>query len=166
MTPIKTMAALAASLAFAASAHAATTYSFSGFFGQPSPSGDFTATFSITVPSLITADTVIDASGMTQCQTPVGACTSVGFYVDAAAAGFAPEHPEWEAIAFSNDQGTSYYYFDGTTFTTDGVHSDVFGIGPATLDVRTAAVPEPASMSLLLAGLGLMGVAARRRAAR
>ena len=166
MKSIKTMAALAAGLAFAVSSHAA-TYSFSGFFGEASPSGDFTATFSFTVPAVIGADTTIAAADMTQCQTPAGQCVSAAFYMDAAAAGLAPEHPEWEAIGFSNDSGTSYYYFDASTFATDGVHADVFGIGPATLDVNTAAaVPEPAPVSMALAGLGLLGLALRRRGVR
>jgi len=39
----------------------------------------------------------------------------------------------------------------GTRITFDGTYTDV------------TAVPEPANVALLLAGLGLVGVAARRR---
>lgn len=167
MKSIKTMAALAAGLAFAVSSHAA-TYSFSGFFGEPSPPGDdYTATFSFSLPAPITADATVAAASMSQCRTPLGACIAASFYVDAAAAGLAPGHPDWEAVSLSNTDGyTVYWYFDATTFTTDGAHDAVFGDGPATLTALTSALPEPAPASLALAGLALLGTAPRRRAAR
>ena len=48
----------------------------------------------------------------------------------------------------------TYYHFDGAITT------------PGTWTMGVAAVPEPETYAMLLAGLGLIGAVSRRRAAR
>ena len=47
-------------------------------------------------------------------------------------------------------------------YATPGV-GEGFAINYSELDVRVAAIPEPETYAMLLAGLGLLGFAARRR---
>jgi len=158
------LATMVAGLAISTATHAA-TYSFTGFFGEPLPPGqtDYTATFSFSTAGYITSDTVILASAMKTCTTHASACASATFYSDAAAAGLAPAHPEWEAIGFTSQYSTSYYYFDAPTFTVDGTHTSVFGVGPGTLTISPSAIPEPSQTILLGAGLPLLFAAFTRR---
>jgi hypothetical protein len=158
------VAMIAAGLAISLPGHAA-TYSFSGFFGETLPPGqtDYTATFSFTTTGFITSDTTILASEMTECSTHASACASATFYTNAAAAGLSPDHPDREAIAFSGQYSTSYYYFEAPAFTVDGVHTAVQGVGPGTLTVNASAVPEPSPIALLGVGLPVLMVASIRR---
>lgn len=163
-TTFKTLAALAAGLALSLQCQAA-TYSFSGFFGEPLPPGDdYTATFTVSLASPVATDLTLDAGQLSNCATPRGHCTGVSFYVDAAAAGLAPDHPDWEALALSNDHGyTIYYYFEDPAFTVDGVYAEQLN-GASTLRVSdVSAVPEPASAAFAAAGLLLLAGRLRRR---
>jgi len=136
----------------------AATYSFTGFFGETLPPGqtDYTATFDFTLPGVISLDTEIAASSMSDCSTHASACVGATFYMDAAAAGLDPEHPDWQAIALSTSSVTTYYYFEAPAFAVPGVHASV-GVGnPGTLTVSPSAVPEPGSPGLMLSALGLL----------
>jgi len=145
--------------------HAA-TYSFTGFFGESLPPGqsDYSATFELTLPAPVTVDTTVLAAGLTSCMTHAEACTAVTFYVDASVAGLSPGN-DWQAIGLSTASVTSYYYFQPSSFTTDGVY-DVVGFNPATLTVSgVSAVPEPAAAAMFgIAALGLAAIGRRRRA--
>jgi hypothetical protein len=146
--------ALAAGLAFSVSGHAAVTYSFFA---------PFASGFDLTVANDITSDTEIGASMMTSCWSISGTCESATFYMNAAAAGLGPE-PDWEAIGLRTTGGsTSYYYFEGPAFDTEGMNPSVDGADYASLTVTS--VPEPTSLLLMSAGLGLglFQVLARRR---
>jgi uncharacterized membrane protein (DUF4010 family) len=74
---------------------------------------------------------------------------------------------ESTALTFSTGGGSNTGEFHGfqentaniSYFTMTGAY-----VGAANLEV-TAAVPEPSTYGMLLAGLGLMGVAVRRRKA-
>lgn len=50
--------------------------------------------------------------------------------------------------------------------TTPGGTAETYNLDNVQFGTTTAAVPEPASIALMLAGLGLVGAAARRRAAK
>jgi len=63
--------------------------------------------------------------------------------------------------AFGNNLGSSFWY-EGTTF--DQWSGNAFGSGHYGLSVT--AVPEADSYAMMLAGLGLIGFAARRRLSR
>jgi hypothetical protein len=121
------------------------------------------ATFRFSIASPISADTTIAASAMTSCMTHASACESATFYIDAAAAGLAPDHHDWQGVELASAYSASYYYFEAPTFTADGMHADVFGVGPATLTVDAPPVAEPATIALLGAGLPLLLAASRRK---
>lgn len=64
--------------------------------------------------------------------------------------------------------GSLYYYFPRDSFSQSGIYETVFG-SPGQLTVTDlgarAAVPEPATWAMMLAGFGMIGFAARRRSA-
>lgn len=71
------------------------------------------------------------------------------------------------------DAGSFFGFISTDAFTsvllTGGVSSGVaetYNVDNVQFGSTTAAIPEPASVALMLAGLGLVGVAARRRAAK
>lgn len=160
------LAVATAAIAISQCGHAA-TYSFTGFFGESLPPGqsDYTATFELTLPGPVTAQTTIPAADLTSCMTHAEACTAVTFYPDAAAAGLAPA-TDWQAIGLSTASVTTFYYFDPSSFTTDGVYGEVAGFNPATLTVSdVSAVPEPTAAAMFgIATLGLAAIGRRRRA--
>ena len=63
----------------------------------------------------------------------------------------------------------AYDYFQSGAFTNPGSYPSLVGLFPAALttirlpDALAAAVPEPASWGLMIAGFGLIGAAMRRR---
>ncbi len=60
--------------------------------------------------------------------------------------------PEWQASQGSDITSIRWTSLDGTAFAIDDVH----GLG-------TAAIPEPASWALMIAGFGITGLMLRRR---
>ena len=79
----------------------------------------------------------------------------------------------WLGLIVANDTGTSTYLTSGETGSSQqfdvnaGTFSPVFFNATVPLMAvqvnGVSAVPEPSSIALLLAGLGLMGVSARRK---
>lgn len=64
-------------------------------------------------------------------------------------------------LAFDLKQGTNTFSFNYVPFTgTQGINDEAWGLQSASI----AAVPEPEAYAMFLAGLGLMGAVARRRA--
>lgn len=72
----------------------------------------------------------------------------------------------WDTIApvpTDSDGIFSYSYILGGLTAGQGYSFEIKGAGDAFYSVTLAPVPEPESFAMLLAGLGLMGVVARRK---
>jgi hypothetical protein len=134
-----------------AMASADVTYTFTG-------SGR--ATFELTVADYITSDTTI--SSLTRCSVSGEACSGVSFYLDAYAQGFTGSDHGWSALGvIAATGGGSWFYFPNGAYSASGVYAEqAFGDGTLTV----LAVPEASEYAMLLAGLGMLGFVARRKA--
>lgn len=77
-------------------------------------------------------------------------------------------HTDHSSYLFASEYWGDFSHVDLNDFAdgrvTDGFNNPgVFGSVPETIYVRVSAVPEPETYAMLLAGLGLLGFAARRR---
>lgn len=147
-----------------ASSVASVMYSFNGFFSHNNRPDqvDFTAGFEFTVPNFLLTNTSLSPSEMLKCRAGDFSCTKVSFIPDAYAAGLFGSEIDAKAIAISDiDGSTSYFYFEASSFSSPGKHASLFGVNPGTLQV--SLIPEPATGYCVLAGLGLLGLARSRR---
>ncbi len=147
-------------------------YSFSGFFSninhQPDET-DFTGTFDVRLPQFIDHDMVLAAADTQSCHTGNRPCFSVEFYTDALAHGWSADSVPVIRLLDWNDShsgpaGAFYYYFPAPALSTPGSYHSLYGFDPAVLTV--SAVPEPASVFMLLSGLLLVAVARGRKRSR
>ncbi|WP_250890697.1 PEPxxWA-CTERM sorting domain-containing protein [Sphingobium nicotianae] len=168
---------LAASLGFglflANPASAAVRYTFTAFSG-PEKNGEQIngGGFSLTVPSFLTGDPSFPAASLTNCsisttmQPTGGSCYNQDFY----------SNPRRDYLGFGTDTtlnplSWTYYNFASGAFTAPGTYASLptpgYGTGQILVelvaDIDTPAVPEPAAWAMMLAGLGLVGGAMRRR---
>lgn len=138
-----------------------TIYTFSGnitpYYFLPTGAAQ---SFTYTAPSLITQDTFVPASALSECST--------GYYATCGGINFLPSSPGYGVpgqvvqIAFSDGVVNPNYYFPLVAFTVPGTYStiDYQGANTGTLIVTNTATqtPEPGSAMLLmfpLAGLVL-----------
>lgn len=152
------LAAGAFALATATSpALADVTYTFSGFSSIVNAPQSFT----LTLPDFLTADTFVPASEFDSCVGGGEDCTGLQFNLVDPHNNFS-----WSLIDFKTTNTGTFYYFDTSAFTTPGTHTNEYvDFNPASLTVRVdpVNVAEPATLAMLLGGLGLAGVAVRRR---
>lgn len=149
-------------LAFAASAAQAVVYNFS-------LTGDYTASWSID-----TANTPDDfASGTAFVYWDVAGFpdalfgeADVYFYSGSIGGGLAIEDFYGDTVLVVTDGPQLYTGTeDAPVFLTGSFNLTEYQ-GPGTYTLTISAVPEPAAIALMLAGLGVVGVAARRRKGR
>jgi hypothetical protein len=155
---VKLVAAIAAAM-LPVTANAAVTYQFTSLdLGQVN-------SFSFTVASPITADTVIPMAALANCgvDDPAVTCLSPVFKI---MSGYVRVETHWKIT----QEVSAGFNFASDAFTTKGTHQSsgpvevmgtlvVSGIGVT----EPAAVPEPASWALMIGGFGLAGAALRRR---
>jgi len=136
MFSIRHLVAVALIASFCSTSSASVTYSFSGFFGANLPDGwqDATATFSLTLPDVISSDFTIPVESMTACSTPYSTCLEAKFDMSAQQAGLT-DKPDMQALELSSDSGTIYYYFSPDTFTTTGQHTTLDIGSPGTITI-------------------------------
>ena len=123
-----------------------TNYRFNG------PIGDFELKAQEPITGIVGA-----TARQARCALTAATCTGVTVAGDL---GYATDPYDSTAIQYDGG-GSSYFYFPNYAFQVPGTYSDINS--PQNTITVTAAVPEPASWALLIAGFGLTGAAARRR---
>ena len=153
-----------AALCASASSMAQTSYSLTGDYLNWTVSGDINpGTFALATSGFISADTDFAPADLLSCQAGTLACSNVHFYMNPLADGVTTDSAV-KAVGLFDAAGVgNYYIFGANAFSTPGVHVSLGDFNHATLTV--SAVPEPGEVVMLLTGLGLIGVIARRRRA-
>jgi hypothetical protein len=148
-------------LILSAFASASVIYSFTGTYQGDGGQLMGPVSFTLTVPTGVTADTTFSPSPQLVCD----ACDQINFYVDAVAHGFTSTPSN--AIGYGLPGGTGYiFYFDPSSFVANGTYTDVIGSwfpNQGTLTVSGAASPSPEPGTILMLGSGLLGVASLAR---
>jgi hypothetical protein len=162
-----TTAAMFTALA-AAPAHAAVTYSFTALSSFEFDGETATGSYSFTVADFIDAPTTIALAHLSTCSVTTsegpGHCLDQSFKYHVNGPGDANEVATLDFFAPATAGTSIFYYFAPGSFEHVGTYdSIVLGAQQAgTLTVSLSAVPEPSSLGLMAAGLGLLGVALRR----
>jgi hypothetical protein len=142
---------IVAALAAAAPSQAQVTYNFHS---------DIDDSFVIVAPGLITAD--ITFANPSTClvigQLP---CLQVDFFIDAFEHQLSPDYG-WQAIAVTGENRVAYYYFEGGTFESLGLH-ETTGPGGASLATLAVGVPEISPAQAMAIGLPVLAFLIRRR---
>ena len=163
-------AAILATTLAAAPAQAAVTYSFEALSSYEFDGVTATGSWSFTSPDFITGNATIPVSHLTTCsvETSEGAATclapSLRHFVNGP-----QDANEVASLHFTLSPSVGadiYYYFAPGSLEHYGSYDTVlFGTaqqGILTVTQAAGVVPEPMTGALLVAGLGLLGVAARR----
>jgi hypothetical protein len=155
----------AMALAMAGSATAAITYKFKATSSYGSAYGSF----ELTTANFLTGSNIFAPASLTNCSVTFspGSQNCGSQLLDTT---FYAPSPFYTTVGFgTDDQSTTYYYFDQGSFSTLGTHeSRIFGAEQfATLTVsdfvQTPSVPEPATWAMMIIGFGLVGAGMRRR---
>jgi hypothetical protein len=143
---------MAITLAASAPSQAQVTYDFHSLFDD---------SFVIITPGLITADTTFTnpSTCLVLGELP---CLRVDFFIDAFDHLLTPDYG-WQAVAVTSQAGIAYYYFEGGTFASLGLHETVAGVSTATLAI---SVPELSAAQAMALGLPMLAVLVRRRRQR
>jgi hypothetical protein len=125
---------------------------------------DFTnATFTLTLP----ASVVVNTDFLPGAQLTCNMCNHVEFIVDAVAAGFTTTPSTIVSYGIAGTGSSYFFYFDPGVFSANGVYNSILlnGYQDAVLTVSGAggAVPEPSTLGLALAGVGVLALRLRRR---
>lgn len=149
---------------FAASADV--RYDFTALSGSASFGETAIGSFSITLPTFITATTIIPVAALTSCQanSNVGAAWCLDPWM------LPTQHEGYDAVAFgwgsSINLGVhNYYYFADGALSAYGTYATLNSPGQEALLVvsEVGAVPEPATALTLMAGLAGLAALRRRR---
>ncbi|MEO3692131.1 PEP-CTERM sorting domain-containing protein [Roseateles paludis] len=160
MISIRHLVAVSLTALFCSVSSASVNYSFSGFFGANLPEGwqDATATFSITLPDVISSDLTVPVESMISCSVPFGSCRQVKFVVSSFNAGWTTPL-DTPALLLSSESAGVFYYFSSNAFATFGENANLANVGsPAKLTI-SSVVPEPGTLATML--LGLCGLVLR-----
>ena len=143
------------------------------FEAGPSPFDGLSGAFTYTTPDFITADRLVEPSGLDTCVVTFPSsdiCLRQEFAVDTSTFTTPNTGDHYDAIVFGNGPevflslgwvNRTVYYFDNGAFGAVGTY-DAVGIEPGRLTVSLSSVPLPASLWLLGSGLIVLARAARR----
>ncbi len=151
-------------IAVAPVCQAGVLYTFDGnitpYSGAPNGAHE---TFTYLAPALITADTIVQASALSSSSVSGTGYTATVVEIEflVSSPGWGPNTPPRPVqITFIDNRANPNFYFASTAFDTPGTYTTISypGANTGTLTVSTASVPEPSTLTLLVAGVAGLGV--------
>ncbi len=160
---MKKIALLALALAAASPAAASVTYDFESYLPY---STTVVTSFSVTVNDFLTADHSAFTPGeLDSCSSTAGACGNQ--YFDRQAPGNDIFHTGHDTVISEAGQFGVFHFLEYGAFTTVGTHfasnPDIGVTGKLVVSQSVDPVPEPGEWAMMAAGLGAVGLTARRR---
>ena len=142
----------------ACSCDAAIVYQFVG------TGSDSDKSFRYIAPTFITSNLTVSAGVLASCTAPATTtCKSEDFYVDTSPLNLNGDIADAIVFQATNGNGWAFYFVNGALTTLGTYASLALAFEGSLIVSESSTVPEPATLVLLLAGMGGIAVAGARR---